>query len=171
MSEIELCIVSQTGIKNQATEAVLRLTTGGSDKTKLNEDIPVLEITTNTLSNNETEQEQEARENYKKPTEPDFKSYRPKLHALANQANEPKTKIPDVLELIEAQPAGLDGRQAVIFFENPNSGIAYDTGCRLACVSSIDDALLQLVLTVIFRETLRLYQYSLFGRLPEKSHL
>lgn len=67
-SEFEFDIVHCGGINQQAADAMSRRQTVGTDKTKMDNEMLVLTITTNMFNTHKTEQEQETRENYEKPT-------------------------------------------------------------------------------------------------------
>lgn len=60
LSEFEFEIVHRAGIKNKAADGISRRPTGGIDKKKRDEKIPVLAITTNMSTTDKTEKEQEA---------------------------------------------------------------------------------------------------------------
>lgn len=68
MLELDFSKVNRAGVKNQATDAMSRLPTEKKDEIKLEDKIPLLEITTNMTSPGETEQEQETLKNYEEWT-------------------------------------------------------------------------------------------------------
>lgn len=92
---------------------MLRLPTGGTKKTKLDDEILVLIIPTNMFDRNETEQKQEAREKYDEPTEQEFIPYLPELYALADQVDENEADIPDLNAFIEVLSVDTECRQAI----------------------------------------------------------
>lgn len=100
---------------------MLRLQTGRTEKTELDKDIPVLVVSTNMLSTEETVYEQEARDNYDEAGGQECNSYLPELYALANHVDENETNIPDLSELNEKQFGELDCRQAVTSVGERNS--------------------------------------------------
>lgn len=59
MSELDFHIAHRAGIKHQAAETILRLPKDRADKTKLDENIVMLDITTNMASNNKTNKKQD----------------------------------------------------------------------------------------------------------------
>lgn len=67
--EFEFDLRYRGGTKKQAADAMSRLPTDGSEKTKLYDDILVLAITKNMARSDETERWQESCKNYEEPTE------------------------------------------------------------------------------------------------------
>lgn len=69
MSEFEFDKVHRIGIKHQAPYVVSKLQTLGTNMTKMDDEVPVLEITTKTVSSDETKRVQEGSESYEELTE------------------------------------------------------------------------------------------------------
>lgn len=115
-----------------------RLSTIGTRKTKVDDEIPVFTVTMNLDHTHEAEKEQEGIESYEKPTEQDFRPYLRKLYALADKLDESKALVPDLFGFIEAQSVDTDCRQAATFVGKPNSIIIHESDEGLVCVSPMD---------------------------------
>lgn len=86
----------------------MRLATEGTIKRNLDNDIPVLLISTNMASTKETEQEKKALESYEKPTKQEFSPHSSELYTLSDQVYEIETNISDLRKFFEAQRATSD---------------------------------------------------------------
>lgn len=89
-----------------------RLLIDGTDKTKLDDYIPVLAVAKNTANTDETGKQKEIWKSYKKPSEQKYNRKLLKLNVLAHQFAETETVIPDLHKSIEAQSIDTDCRQA-----------------------------------------------------------
>lgn len=84
LSKLEFRTARLAGIKNQTADHMWRAPIGGTYKTKLYDDIPILAIVTDMFSTDETESKQEGRENYNEPTEQEFNLLVPEKYVPAN---------------------------------------------------------------------------------------
>lgn len=141
-------MVHRAGSKHRDADAMSRLPTDGTDREKLDDDMPVSAITTNMASADETEQEQEALESWKVFSKQEFNPYRPELYTLADLVDQTGTDIPNLPEFIEAQSMDPNCHQAVTSVEKPNSTITYNTDGLIGLVSTIDGASQRFLSTV-----------------------
>lgn len=162
-------ISHRAGIKRQAADAMSRVSTCRTDRTKLDDGIPVRIMTTDMLNTDNTEQEQEAPENYEKPTEQEFNPYHRKLYKLAEQVGEIGTDIPYFHEFIEAQSVDPSCSKAVTSVGKPSSTSTHDTDGVSMRVLPIVSASKRLVPAILRTKFFRLCQYALLpGHLRER---
>lgn len=138
------------------------LPTGGTGKKKLDDDIPMLAITTNMANTDENEQEKEGLESYEQPTEQEFNPHLPVLCALASHVDGTEADTPDLRKFIEAQLTVSDYGQAATSVGKRNSMIEYDIDRVLVRVFLVDGASQRYVPTVLRPRILLLCHYSLF---------
>lgn len=105
-----------------------RVPTDGTDKKKLDKDMPVLAITLNMANTVISEQKQESWENYEEPTKKEFNPYLPELWAPVDLVDETESNILDICKFIEAQFVDPVCCQAFTSMGERSSSIAYDTG-------------------------------------------
>lgn len=131
LSEFEFNTLHQTGIRHQAADTLLRLPTVESDKSKLDDEVAVLNInpeTFGTVCNIGIEEEEEVKD-YSIPQRY-FVPFLSEIYALANKVEESKLYISDLSEFTTAQkadnesyPAAATVGQTKALFSHDDDGI------------------------------------------------
>lgn len=144
-----------------------RLLAGRTDKTKVDDELPVLIITKNMPNTEDTKQEEEPWDNSEEPSEEESDICLSELYTRADQVDRNKTSIPDLFAFIKEYSVDSKCDQAVTSVETSRSTITYDTDRGIVHVSPIDGASGRLIAAALHSRILHHCYYSLLAEHPE----
>lgn len=129
----------RAGIKHLAADALSRLPTAGTKKTKLNDKVPVLNINTKTFKfvhKVEVKQEEQEPNNYS-TSKRSFALFFPEVFNLAHKTEESKLDIASLQQFITAQTAQNECRIALVTVGQPKTFLSCNADSVLMRVSAV----------------------------------